>query len=233
MDFLETSVGRLKKREKDLARYAVIIEAVNNTDVSQDAGFQKTFTYFYRVRRDTEWRKTYYSLFEERKEREKTSFEDILRALYERTGRIEASFSSKMLASIDPQKPIWDKIILKKLGLSPKTTGKEEDRLSNAVEIYKKIEGWYEDFLKGEEAKRYIEAFDNEFSQYTSFADIKKIDFILWGGGIDLPMPYTLYQIDGIIETPAAVTEEEFSHIFLEFIERNGWSFNGGINKAE
>lgn len=41
-----------------------IMEMVRKTDVSTDPDFQRTFNAFYRVRRNEEWRKTYYNLFE-------------------------------------------------------------------------------------------------------------------------------------------------------------------------
>lgn len=46
-------------------------------------------------------------------------FEEILRELYDLTnGRIEASFSSKMYATLYPEKPIWDQFVLKFLGFT-------------------------------------------------------------------------------------------------------------------
>jgi hypothetical protein len=38
----------------------------------------------------------------------------VLRALYIATGRVEASFASKVAASVDPGKPVIDAFVLKK-----------------------------------------------------------------------------------------------------------------------
>lgn len=63
----------------------------------------------------------YYSLFVSAKKNDVT-FEYIIRELYRLTGNVEASFSSKMLATIDASKPVWDKYVLQNLGLE--LTGK-------------------------------------------------------------------------------------------------------------
>ena len=99
-----------------LDRYAEIMKNAKTTNISEDREFQHLFNAFYRVRINEAWRKTYYSLFEEMKQGS-PPFESILRFLYEKTGNIEASFSSKMLASLCPEKPIWDRYVLEDLGL--------------------------------------------------------------------------------------------------------------------
>ena len=45
-------------------KYRQIMETVRKTDVSSDPVFQRTFNAFYRIRRNAEWRKAYYDLFE-------------------------------------------------------------------------------------------------------------------------------------------------------------------------
>ena len=44
-------------------KYKQIMETVRKTDVSTDLNFQRAFNAFYRVRRNAEWRKAYYSLY--------------------------------------------------------------------------------------------------------------------------------------------------------------------------
>ncbi|MBE6765054.1 MAG: hypothetical protein IJP10_00225 [Clostridia bacterium] len=38
-------------------------------------------------------------------------------------------------------------------------------------------------------------------------------------------------EIDGCIEIPPEMTMDEFSNIFLMFIESKGWSFGGGFSE--
>ena len=94
-------------------KYKQIMEMVRKTDVSSDPDFQRNFNGFYRVRRNVEWRKVYYDLFESVKG-SNPSFEYIIRTMYEATGNIEASFSSKMLATINSDMPIWDRYVIQK-----------------------------------------------------------------------------------------------------------------------
>lgn len=39
------------------------------------------------------------------------------------------------------------------------------------------------------------------------------------------------FEIQGCVEVPAELTEEEFYNKFIAFIEANNWSFGGGINE--
>ena len=129
-----------------MPRYIEIM--AGNPDKSE---FQRMFNGYYKVRRNENWQKEYYAIFTEAKKNpENYTFERILRKLHEKTRMIEASFSSKMLATIDPSKPIWDQYVLKNLGLQLK--GKDaESKLKNAIDLYSKIEDWYNSYLNSSE----------------------------------------------------------------------------------
>jgi len=165
-------------RSMGLDKYADIMEAARKNDVSSDASFQHAFNAFYRVRRNAEWRKCYYKLFE-RAKKDHYSFADVIGCLYVETGNIEASFSSKMIATIDPDKPIWDQYVLQNLGLELKGKNPRE-RVENAILIYDRIETWYKDYLATEEARRNITEFDKWLPSYSWIPEIKKIDYLLW-----------------------------------------------------
>ena len=161
-----------------LDKYQFIMEQVKKTDVSIDADFQRTFNGFYIVRRNEAWRKVYYEHFENIKGGTPT-FASILTHLYEYTGNIEPSFSSKMLATIFPNKPIWDRYVVQNLNMELIGTTKEE-RLVNAIELYADMEKWYANFLQTDKAKECIEEFDRVMPDYKHISSIKKIDSILW-----------------------------------------------------
>ena len=161
-----------------LDKYQFIMEQLRKTNVSTDAVFQRTFNGFYIVRRNDAWRKVYYEYFEYVKNATPT-FESILTYLYDCTGNIEPSFSSKMLATIYPDKPIWDRYVVQNLNLELVGTTKQE-RLKNAIVLYSDIEKWYDDFLQTEKAKECIKVFDNVMPDYKNITSIKKIDSILW-----------------------------------------------------
>ena len=124
----------LLARSMGLNTYAEIMDAAQNKDVSSDTAFQHAFNGFYRVRRNAEWREYYYKLFE-RAKNDHYSFADVISCLYVETGNVEASFSSKMIATIDSGKPIWDQYVLRNLGLEPRGKNSRE-RIENAIRIY-------------------------------------------------------------------------------------------------
>lgn len=165
-------------RSLGLDKYANIMETARNKDVSLDTTFQHAFNAFYRVRRNAEWRECYYKLFE-RAKKEHYSFADVIGCLYVETGNVEASFSSKMIATIDDSKPIWDRYVIQNLGLELKGKTPRE-KVTNAAEIYCRIEDWYMKYLLTDEAKENIAIFDQMLPAYTWMSDVKKIDCLLW-----------------------------------------------------
>lgn len=161
-----------------LDKYSRIMQNFNKVDVSIDKDFQREFNGFYIVRRNAEWRKIYYDLFEGVKTEDAT-FSKIITHLFERTGNIEASFSSKILATMYSDRPIWDQYVVRNLNL--KLTGKtKQETLNNAIKLYSDIEDWYYRFLQTEDAKECIAVFNSMLPKYSWVSDLKKVDFFLW-----------------------------------------------------
>lgn len=159
-------------------QYGEIIRKVGNVDVSHNEDFQRLFNGYFRIRRNRQWRNKFYSLFQEVKAA-KPTFGYIITELYRQTGNIEASFSSKMLATLDPDRPIWDQFVLKSLEYALTGHGREEI-LENAIRIYADIEAWYGRFLSTDRANACIEVFDRTLPDYTWLSRVKKVDFFLW-----------------------------------------------------
>ena len=159
-------------------KYAKIMRMFEEVNVLESREFQRFFNGFYRVRRGAEWQKRYYAFFEECRKTNPT-FESIIIAIYKQTGNVEASFASKMLHTINSDMPIWDKFVLKQL--KKKLTGKtKEEKIKNAIHIYKEIIEWYKTYLKTREATECIKELDSLFPIYCWFSKTKKIDFLLW-----------------------------------------------------
>lgn len=99
--------------------------------------------------------------------------------MYERTGKVEPSFSSKLVATLNTDMPVWDKYVLR--NLNKKLIGTcDKARIMNAISIYDDIIEWYNDFLSTDEAQLWTKHFDVALSEYIHLAAIKKIDLILW-----------------------------------------------------
>ncbi|MFA5765602.1 MAG: hypothetical protein WC929_05635 [Bacilli bacterium] len=172
---------------KGAIKYRKIMSIVNTTDVSKNEDFQKLFNGFYRVRqRNEEWYKEFYSLFEDCKKNPKT-YDKLLLAFYNKTKRIEKSFISKMVATLNPDMPIWDVYVIQNLGIKLKKyfSGRtRNERKLNEVkyycEIYKQIVDFYNSYLATKNAKDSIAEFNRVHPSYKDISDTKKIDFCLW-----------------------------------------------------
>ena len=161
-----------------LQRYRYIMEHVLDVDVSKNEDFKRMFNGFYGIRRGKSWRDRYYQVFEQmKKEREHITFKDIFNRISDQS--LEASFSSKMLATLNSQKPIWDSRVLHFLKLQPTGVTKVE-RIESIIKIYTEIEAWYKNYLSTEDARNNLILFDRTFPEYSWISATKKIDFMIW-----------------------------------------------------
>jgi hypothetical protein len=171
------AIATLRRRESDIRTYLEIMQMAENPNNPE---FQRKYDAFYRVRRNQAWRNEYFNLMSVFRRRNNPTFGEILRCLQKRTQQVESSFSSKMLATLDANKPIWDSKVLTALNL--KLTGNSSElKMLNAERLYDRICNWYDAFLQTENARRMIESFNNEFNGFNGLmSPTKIIDFILW-----------------------------------------------------
>jgi len=173
-------VRAITDAQKGIKQYLEVMDNLYSCDVSQNKNFQKRFNAFYRIRqRSPEWYDTYYKLLEHYKLKNEVEFKTILHTLHKSLGRYEPSFSSKLVATIHPDLPIWDKYVLENCNITPPSYSSKH-KLSQAVLIYQNLVKWYAEFISSEEAKKMITVFKNEVRDHDKISDLKKIDFILW-----------------------------------------------------
>ena len=141
--------------------------------------FQRKYNSFYKIRRDQEWRNIYFSYFQKNKDNVNITFDEILDYLFKKTGNVEASFSSKMLATINPQMPIWDSYVLQFFGLKLEGESKE-DRVQNAKELYRQIVEIENKMLADAKVKKEIKQFQSFFQKY-NIPENKALDYMIWG----------------------------------------------------
>jgi hypothetical protein len=171
-------IEALSKVQPGLQKYLHIRNLIYNVDVSKNADFKQAFNGFYRMRQRPQlFYDTFYRFMEENKYHSPT-FEQALTFLFEELDRVEASFSSKLVATINPELPIWDSIVLKNLGKKAPAYYRK-NRLQETLELYDDIVKWYESYLKTEEANNIIQFFDETYPN-TGLTNVKKIDFVLW-----------------------------------------------------
>jgi hypothetical protein len=101
-------IGAIKKAQKGISQYLEIMDLFPKVNVAENDDFQRKFNAFYRVRqRSSEWYTEYFSSMQQWKG-SKPSFDHVLDHLSRVTGRYEPSFSSKLVATVDPEQPVWD-----------------------------------------------------------------------------------------------------------------------------
>lgn len=193
-------MGTKEKKDKikeGIEKYLKIKDLYPKTNFNVNSDFAKTFGAFYLVRRNEAWREEFFKLFDEIRSKSVTpDFKTILETLHLRLKKlnekapqtvlstIEASFVSKMLHTVNPDMPIWDSIVLSKLGFAKEVQPykmnslSEQARLDKCEEVYNRLIYWY----KGEDAEKYKEQFDMDYPEYKEkLGRTKKIDFMLWG----------------------------------------------------
>lgn len=160
-----------------LEKYLHIMHRLHQTDVSQDLEFQRSYNGFYRMRQRPEsYYTTYFSFLESHKSDPDLTFRQVLTYLYRKTERIEASFSSKLLATVKPEMPVWDTFVLQNLGLTPPPAYySKANRIEAIITLYNSICQWY----SSQEAQEKLEFFNFYFPS-VNITDTKKIDLILW-----------------------------------------------------
>lgn len=162
----------------ELDKYRYLLEKKNTCNMAKDKEYQRTFNKFFMIRRDEKWRTIFYDFFEKNKLNKEITFEEILRYMYKKTGNIEASFSSKMLAIINTNMPIWDQYVISNLGLIVEGNTKEE-RLASTIDVYNQIIKQEKELIKREDIQKAIKDFKKEFGKY-GLSDVKILDYIIW-----------------------------------------------------
>ena len=161
-----------------LDRYAYLQKQAPVVNVTADKEFQRVFNGFYKVRKNAGWREHFFSLME-RAKKEGLIYDDVIKEFLQTTDMVEASFASKLIATLNDSCPIIDQYVLKNLGLSIVGSGKDA-RCQNAIDVYYRICDWYDDYLETQEAKANIVCFNNMLPQYAWISDVKKIDYLIW-----------------------------------------------------
>ena len=171
--------SKIEKIQSGIEKYQVLRRQLFTTDVSADRDFQKAFNGFFRMgRRTGAYYNDYYSYLQQHKEAG-ISFAEALTYLYQKHGKLEMSFVSKMVAMVDPTYPIWDSVVTKgHFGIiAPYTNVK--NRLQKGIERYEQYCRCYETYMQSEEAKEKLAEFEKLFPG-SEITDVKKLDFMLW-----------------------------------------------------
>lgn len=143
-----------------------------------DSDFQKKFNGFYRIRqKPASWYKAFYTLFDESRNAP-VDYHTVLKSLHKLTGRYEASFASKLLASIDTQMPVIDSIVLQNLNLKLPYPY-ETNRLEAICLIHERLKDCYLNYLQTERGKYLVDIFRSIYPN-VNISEVKILDLVLW-----------------------------------------------------
>ncbi|WP_297639148.1 hypothetical protein [uncultured Clostridium sp.] len=168
----------LNRREMEIGidKYEFIMKRFWHVDVRKDNEFKRVFIDFYKlINLNGKFLEIYFETLENHKTIEYT-YVEVLRILYKYSKKVHGSFASKLLATVDEELPIIDRFIKKHLELE---TYYSVGNVEKIIAQYDEVKDLYSEFLNTEQSKRWIELFDEKFSD-RNISDIKKIDFILW-----------------------------------------------------
>lgn len=180
---------------KKLNQYFYLQDSLLKCNVEKNNKYQATFRSYYRMRWPLDGfpknypikllsktsHKNLYGIFFEILEREKCNhnilFGNIIKEFYKMTERYEASFCSKLVATINPDLPIWDTKVLRNLEIKKPT---RRDGLNIYNQKYSDIKTCLDNTIKKNCSKKWENLFDNNFPKFNGFTDIKKLDLFLW-----------------------------------------------------
>lgn len=175
----DTIDATLPKVQVGLNKYLWLQSQVAQNPESFHAAplFQQKYNAFYRVqRRNSDWMSKYYALMAQAAAQGLT-FQDILDSLHKATSRVEASFASKMFATLNPNAPVIDAWVLFNTGYKL-PYAKAKNRLQTICQIHTVLGIDLSAYLATDDGKYLV----SEFTRlYGSCVTPKKmLDFVLW-----------------------------------------------------
>ena len=159
-------------------------------DITQDLLFQFVFRSFYRLDNaglGVPFKTKYFELMEKFRDPSTFDFTSVLRSLYEietlkGKNTFQFSFATKMLSTIDPQRPVYDREVARMFGYTRLPGGDFEDKLETYSDRYQNIENCYNQILSDKLLPGTFLAFEEKFPQH-NLSDVKRLDFIFWAAG--------------------------------------------------
>lgn len=94
---IEKALDNLEKRAQGIQHYMNIMSKVKTVNVADDQDFQREFDFFYKVRRNAEWRKVFFEIFE-RKKKKNCSYKEIITetlSFHQEEGLVQNEFTDR------------------------------------------------------------------------------------------------------------------------------------------
>ena len=182
-------LGRLKGEELRLSNYDRLCDSLLTTNITEDTYYKSIFKDYYAMNKgwNSRWDEQYFSLLERAKFHNNTTFTTVLYELHKVTNRIETSFSSKLIATINPEMPVYDKWVRENLGLKePYPAMPVKRRMLRFVTMYNELQPKVTGMIEDSKFEKLRTSFNQTFPQYEHFTDTKKLDLFLWQARLGL-----------------------------------------------
>jgi hypothetical protein len=105
------------------------------------------------------------------------TFADVLGHLHEAFYRVDASFSARLLHTLQPDMPTWDLHIGQNTGIRIPAYH-SRDQIATAVKRYGELARWFAAYRDSPDGTALLRLFDTRFPA-SGISDIKKIDLVL------------------------------------------------------
>ena len=172
---------------ESVAVYIFLKKEFDKGNILNNLIFQFVFRSFYRLDNaglSDNLKKHFFKLLAEKQ----TKLDIILSELYEiptlkKCNSIQFSFATKLLHTIDNDKPIFDKYVTSILNIKVKGKNKNE-KIQSCIEIYDSLVTLHEELKKNDTIRNVILKFRSKFKvSNEEMSDTKVLDSIMWSLG--------------------------------------------------
>jgi hypothetical protein len=166
-----------------LERYRQTINGLASCNVAIDQAYRRNFIRFYRMRLPrAKAYDDYFDILERLKGQQDLNTTEVLATVLEelqiKTGRIESSFASKLIATLNPNLPVVDSIVLNNMGLRLPAYN-SPDRKEKVITVYRVLTTRLNEMLQDERFSLLKSRFVSAYPDY-SFTDLKILDLLIW-----------------------------------------------------
>ncbi len=165
----------------------------NSKNLTSDHVFQFVFRSFYRLDNaglGDEFKDAFFLLFEEqRKNCESPDVSKIVRSLHTvKTARgkhsFQFSFATKMVATIDPEKPIYDSLVAELFGFNPGYFIRDDEkRITRFMRFYDELERVTRESSENRRLTTFMARMCERVHGLRDVPPTKQLDFVFWAAG--------------------------------------------------
>ena len=123
-------------------------------------------------------------ILEREKDNSSVQFDKTLNELFDEVQRVEMSYVSKLVATINPDRPVFDAHVGTCLNLpGNKPYWNPSKKLCHSARTYRRLMEIVDELIQQGTFVELRNSFDREFPEFSHFTDTKKLDLSMWRYG--------------------------------------------------